>query len=160
VVLVARNGLAAQLAAVGVIPTASSAISAMQLDPVPLAPGLARRFVGSHLEGVSMPQRDAALLLASELVTSVVLHARTSLEIAVGTRDGDVVLAVRDHDPGADDAVALRGRTKALVIALADEHGTMSEQRCQTVWLVLREHGRAATAGALEASTHPTINHN
>jgi hypothetical protein len=121
----------------------------MQLDPVPLAPGLARRFVTAHLEGASASQRDAALLLMSELVTSVVLHARMSLELGVVTRDSDIVLAVSDHDPPNDDA--LRGRTKALVAALADEHGTLSEPRCRTVWVLLRDHGRATSAGAFEA---------
>jgi hypothetical protein len=130
----------------------------MQLDPVPLAPGLARRFVNTQLRGVSALQRDAALLLTSELVTSVVLRSRTTLEIGVGRFAGDVVLAVSDHDPATTSAgqTTLRGRAKALVTALADEHGTLADQRCNTIWLVLREHGRATSAGALEASATRT----
>jgi hypothetical protein len=151
-----RDSLSAQLAAAGVLPTGGSAtLAVMQLDPVPLAPGLARRFVQANLSHVSSSQRDAALLLTSELVTGVVLHARTSLEIGVGTVEGDVVLAVTDHDlaePGAA-VPSLRGRSKALVAALADEHGAVSEHRCRMFWAVLRVHGRASSAGTLEAAT-------
>jgi hypothetical protein len=153
---VGRNTLAAQLTAAGLIPSGGGqALAAMQLDPVPLAPGLARRFVDSHLDGLPVSQRDAALLLTSELVTGVILHARTSLEVGVGRLAGDVVLAVSDHDPQSADKIVnpLRGRTKALVTALADEHGTLAGVRSNTVWLVLRAHGRATGAGALEASS-------
>ena len=151
-----RDTLAAQLTAAGLIPSdCGQALAAMQLDAVPLAPGLARRFVDSHLDGVPVSQRDAALLLTSELVTRVILHARTSLEVGVGRLAGDVVLAVSDHDPQSEDNAAkpLRGRTKALVTALADEHGTLAAPRSSTVWLVLREHGRATSAGVLEATS-------
>jgi hypothetical protein len=127
----------------------------MQLDAVPLAPGLARRFVDEQLDGIPVTQRDAALLLTSELVTQVILHARTSLEVGVGRRAGDVVLAVADNDPETHETSPqrLRGRTKALVTALADEHGTLANPRSSTVWLVLRERGRATSAGALEATS-------
>lgn len=151
-----RDSLVAQLTAAGLVPSGGGghAVAAMQLDPVPLAPGLARQFVGEHLAGVPVSQRDAALLLTSELVTRVILHARTSLEVGVGRCAGDVVLAVSDHDPESDAGAPkqLRGRTKALVTALADDHGTLGGSTSRTVWLVLREHGRATSAGALEAS--------
>jgi hypothetical protein len=92
---VGRDTLATQLVAAGLIPSGPSAgIAAMQLDPVPLAPGLARRFVDANLTEASASQREAALLLTSELVTSILLHARTSLDVGVGTVDGAVVLAV------------------------------------------------------------------
>ena len=151
----ARDTLATQLVAAGLIPSGPSAgISAMQLDPVPLAPGLARRFVDEHLPDASATQREAALLLTSELVTNILLHARTSLDVGVGTFDGAVVLAVCDHDPpDAEPSSGLRGRTKALVNALADDHGTVAEPRCRTVWVVLRKQGRANSAGTLHATS-------
>jgi hypothetical protein len=147
---VGRDTLAGQLMSAGLLQSGqTSGLAAMQLDPVPLAPGLARRFVNSQLEHVSVSQRDAALLLMSELVTGVILHARNSLELGVLTRDSDVVLAVSDHDPPSGDT--LRGRTKTIVSALADEHGTLNEPGCRTVWVVLRAHGRATSAGTIEA---------
>ena len=148
------DSLAAQMTAAGLLPSGCS-LSVTQLDPVPLAPGLARRFVDSNLGGASMMQREAALLLTSELVTTVLLHARTSLELGVFLQDGNVVLAVRDHDPAEGESAtkALRGRSKDLVVALADDHGTLAEPRRRTVWVLLRPHGRATTAGTLDLAS-------
>ncbi len=151
-----REAMAVQLSAAGLLPPgAGSSVSVTQLDPVPLAAGLARQFVAANLARSSSTQREAALLLASELVTNVLLHARTSLEVGVCSRAGDVVLAVTDHDPGEGSAGArkLRGRSKDLVEALADDHGSLNEPRCQTVWVLLREHGRAMSAGTLDLTT-------
>ncbi|MFL6241110.1 MAG: ATP-binding protein [Actinomycetes bacterium] len=151
-----RDSLALQLSAAGVLPSGTpTSVVAMPLDPVPLAPGLARRFVNENLSRASAAQREAALLITSELVTSVLLHARTSLEVAVCNVAKDVILAVIDHDPGDEREAAkgLRGRGKALVTALADDYGTVGQGRCRTVWVVLREHGRATCAGAVEATT-------
>jgi hypothetical protein len=77
------------------------------------------------------------------------------LEIAVATVENDVVVAVSDHDPSPDEAAdkPLRGRSKALVVALADDYGTLSDVRSRTVWVLLREHGKANSAGTLEATT-------
>jgi hypothetical protein len=147
-----RDGIAAQLVGAGLVPAAlGTAITSIQVDPVPLAPGLARRFVASHLDHVSVPQRDAAVLLISELVTAIILNASTTMEVGVGKVESDVVLAVRDRSlPTADPPPGLHGRGKALVMALADDHGTLKDERFNTVWVVLREHGRAV--GALDQS--------
>ena len=153
VALVKAGGIAAQLVGAGLIPNGSAgAIASMKLDPVPPAPGLARKFIESELASTSVGQREAAVLLVSELVTNIVLNARTSLEIAVGSVAGSVLLAVADREPAADvDLVGrLRGRGKVLVNALADEHGTLRTARGSTIWVVLHRHGRAAEAGALE----------
>jgi hypothetical protein len=126
----------------------------MQLDPVAPAPGLARRFVEAQLVAATVAQREAAVLLTSELVTNVVLNARTSLEVGVGCVAGSVLLAVADRDTSAEIDPSgigrLRGRGKVLISALADEHGTLRNARGNTVWLVLHEHGRATGAGALD----------
>lgn len=144
-----------QLVGAGLIPSGSAnSIAAMQLDPVPPAPGLARKFVASHLVSVPVAQREAALLLTSEIVTSAVLDSGTSLEIGVGRIGGSVLLAVADRDPDVDvdpsSIGRLRGRGKILVTALADDHGTLRSSRGSTVWIVLHEHGRASAAGALD----------
>jgi hypothetical protein len=131
----------------------------MQLDPVPPAPGVARKFVEGQLTTASAAQREAAVLLTSEIVTNAVLNARASLEIGVGCVAGSVLLAVADRDRGADVGAGagvgvgeLRGRGKVLVTALADDHGSFRNQLGSTVWIVLHEHGRATSAGALETS--------
>ena len=50
----------------------------------------------------------------------------------------------------------LDARSKALVNALADEHGTLAEPRCRTIWVLLRAHGRATSAGTLQATSART----
>jgi hypothetical protein len=126
----------------------------MQLDPVPPAPGLARRFVEAQLATATVAQREAAVLLASEIVTNAVLNTRTSVEIGVGRVAGTVLLAVADRDASGDvdlnNVGRLRGRGKILVTALADDHGTMRNPRGNTVWIVLHEHGRATAAGTID----------
>ena len=152
---VISGGIPAQLVGAGVIPNGSaSAIASMRLDPVPPAPGLARKFVEAQLALATVAQREAAVLLTSELVTNVVLNARTSLEIGVGCVAGSVLLAVADRDSSAETDPSglgrLRGRGKTLVSTLVDEHGTLRNARGNTVWLVFHQHGRATGAGALD----------
>ncbi|MDX6287437.1 MAG: hypothetical protein QOG53_2922 [Frankiales bacterium] len=149
------GGIPAQLVGAGLIPNGSAgAIASMYLDPVAPAPGVARKFVEAQLSNATVAQREAAVLLTSELVTNVVLNARTSLEVGVGCVAGSVLLAVADRDSSAETDPSgigrLRGRGKVLVSSLADEHGTLRNARGNTVWLVLHEHGRATGAGALD----------
>ena len=126
----------------------------MHLDPVPPAPGVARKFVENQLAQATVAQRDAAVLLTSELVTNVVLNSRTSLEVGVGCVAGSVLLAIADRDSAAQTDPSgigrLHGRGKVLVSSLADDHGTLRNARGNTVWLIFHEHGRATGAGAID----------
>jgi len=151
-------GVSAQLVSAGLIPNASSGtISCMRLDAVPPAPGLARKFVEAQLAAATVAQREAAVLLASELVTNAVLGARSSLEVGVGVVEGRVIVAVNDPKRRAPDEGTIEGRSarstgRVLISALADQHGAVQHECGRTVWAVLNEHGRAACAGAVSES--------
>jgi hypothetical protein len=72
----------------------------LMLGPVPTAARAGREFVREvcgrwGLDGLA----DPAALLASELVTNAVLHARTALELRVELRRSRLQLAVTDQDP-------------------------------------------------------------
>jgi hypothetical protein len=130
-------------------------MTCMKLDAVPPAPGLARKFVESQLMAATVAQREAAILLTSELVTNAVLGSRNSLEVGVATVQGRVVVAVHDPNrlrghPASVERRTSRNAGVMMMAALADEHGTVHHDMGRTVWAVLHEHGRAAAAGAVE----------
>jgi anti-anti-sigma factor len=74
------------------------------LAPIPTAPAAARAFVRDVLGywQLALPDStlvDRAVLLASELVTNAVIHARTELRLRVELRGDLLHLAVRDGNP-------------------------------------------------------------
>src|SRR5215472_5952008 len=119
----------------------------MVLPTVEQAPGLARRATREALAAWRMTHlEDTAVLVVSELVTNVVVHAEPfpafmvlRLEIA----DGCLRIAVRDADPNVP-----RPRTPAcldesgfgylLVDALADRWGVRRTPPGKAVWAELR----------------------
>lgn len=68
-------------------------------------------------------------LLVSELVTNVVLHARTSFELTFRCLNRRLRFEVRDHSDrlpvpaGHDDPMALSGRGMGMVSILSDAYG-------------------------------------
>lgn len=118
--------------------------SYVDLDPVPASVGIARSFVRETLSAVDEDPRDVALLLASELVTNAILHARTPVQVGV-LHDGDNVLVCvadrRDDTPDLlpQDKSGDRpgGRGLALVDDLASQWGTQRFIGGKTVWFVL-----------------------
>jgi len=68
----------------------------LALQPLPRAAGEARRFVREHAPELPVETHDALLLLASELVTNAVLHARTEMDVSVVVAECSVVVTVRD----------------------------------------------------------------
>jgi len=92
---------------------------------------------------------DVAALLASELVTNAILHARTSLTVDVTsgprgvriavTDDSPTLPRVRDYMPGAST-----GRGLQMVASLADAWGTDRNGASKTVWFELSPAGLAA----------------
>jgi anti-anti-sigma factor len=99
----------------------------LMLGPVPTAARAGREFVREvcgrwGLEGLG----DPAALLASELVTNAVLHARTALELRVELRRSRLRLAVTDQDPDLTRVQAARDGTGRglglLVSAAAGDH--------------------------------------
>jgi anti-sigma regulatory factor (Ser/Thr protein kinase) len=107
------------------------------------APREVRRFVVGLLTGDGQEQlaHDAALV-ASELATNAVLHARSSFSITIAAEDGWVRLAVQDDSPvvprrrgGSGPATAAAsGRGLHLVDALTTSWGVQPTDKGKVVW--------------------------
>ena len=132
--------------------------------------GAGRRFVRDTVErwGHAEVAEDAALV-ASELITNAVLHARTRLEVIVRRHDDRIRIEVSD---GNRNLPRMRqhtvqsgtGRGLHLVAAVAADWGAEARHDDKTVWVELAarvQSGRDADAtrrstpvidlGALEA---------
>ena len=108
----------------------------ISLDPLAASVPAARRFVECALGrwGTTEILEDVQLL-ASELVTNAVLHARTTLELVL-TQVQDVVrLEVRDRRAGEPVTPVERGRGLQLVEGLAQRWGIVDDDCGRVVWL-------------------------
>jgi anti-anti-sigma factor len=105
----------------------------LRLAPTPTAPDAARVFVRETLQLWQLGPPDGELseqvqLLADELVTNAVLHARTELRLRLELQGALVHIAVRDLGrrlprPVPDDPEAESGRGLQLVAELATAWG-------------------------------------
>jgi anti-anti-sigma factor len=105
----------------------------LRLAPTPTAPAAARLFVRETLQSWQLGPPDGELsehaqLLADELVTNAVLHARTPLRLVLELRGALLHIAVRDLGrrllrPVPDDPEAESGRGLRLVAELATTWG-------------------------------------
>jgi anti-sigma regulatory factor (Ser/Thr protein kinase) len=131
------------------VTTAGHPAVSVRLTAEPASARAARRFVAGTLEewgceGLS----DVATLLVSELVSNVVLHART--ELAVTVRRLPTAVRVEVHD-GASAPPARRhyapdaatGRGLGMVEDLAGRWGTVPSGSGKTVWFELDEDSAA-----------------
>jgi PAS domain S-box-containing protein len=116
----------------------------VRLDPVPGSARRARAFVSEALEQAGQAElEESATLLVSELVTNAILHARTSIEVAVAATAATVYVGVRDSSgqlPARRDygTRATTGRGLALVDLIAARHGTEThDDGSKTVWFEL-----------------------
>lgn len=125
------------------------------------SPARARRFVAATLASWGLDGGDEAQLLASELATNALLHARTPMTVTLADEgDGVVRLAV------SDESVALprgrhftadsgTGRGLRLVESVAGGWGVDRHAGGKTVWCRVTLGGSAAFArfdtGAVEA---------
>jgi anti-sigma regulatory factor (Ser/Thr protein kinase) len=86
---------------------------------------------------------DRAVLVANELVTNAVVHARTEIRVRLELRGGRLHIAVRDGSPGllrvvAPDWQAEGGRGLRLVEQLARAWGVNRHpDGGKVVWCVL-----------------------
>jgi anti-sigma regulatory factor (Ser/Thr protein kinase) len=136
---------------VGVSPGQDVTYQVLALQPGTGAPRLARKALRAWLARDDLRQIDTeVLLVASELVTNAVLHARTALELSYAADEKNVEVGVRDHDarplqplaaPRTKLAaesnwplLALGGRGLAIVAAMADEWGVTETQDGKQVW--------------------------
>jgi anti-sigma regulatory factor (Ser/Thr protein kinase) len=114
----------------------------IELPPEPPSAVAARRFVADALRDLPGDVSEVAVLLTSELVTNVIVHARTPLRVEVDVEPPTLRVSV------ADDAVRtptlrrthdarLTGRGINLVASLADEWGVDPTPPGKTVWFRL-----------------------
>jgi anti-sigma regulatory factor (Ser/Thr protein kinase) len=85
---------------------------------------------------------DDAALLVSELVTNVVVHARSDVAVRLWRTDSGIRVEIADRDPEAVvsrpfNPEALGGRGLHLVEALAREWGVRPAPPGKTVWFEL-----------------------
>lgn len=103
----------------------------IELPPTAGSVGIARRWSADIVgRDGDAELADTAALLVSELVSNVVLHARTPCELTITRIGSRVRVEVRDGSDrlpgktGQPDPMALSGRGMLLVEALSDDHGT------------------------------------
>lgn len=117
----------------------------LSLSAQPASVPTARRLVRDRCEqwGADAAASDAAVLLASELVTNAVLHARTPLTLTVGGGDGTIRVEVRDWHPALPQARRYNvdtatGRGLRLLETIASAWGVLkvpsAEQPGKIVW--------------------------
>jgi anti-sigma regulatory factor (Ser/Thr protein kinase) len=110
----------------------------LRLPPEPASAGAARRFIAAALEPYAI-DIDVVSLLVSELVSNVVLHAHTPLEVSVRLRDSHIRVSVADESPlipaikqYAPDAVTGRGLT--MIDSAAERWGIDEIADGKAVW--------------------------
>lgn len=117
--------------------------ASIELPPEPRAAGAARHFVLDRLRGaVAEDVAETAVLLTSELVTNVVVHARTPMRLDVAVCDDAVRVAVVDDAPRTPalrraHEARLTGRGMNLVDALARQWGVDPVPPGKKVWFEL-----------------------
>jgi anti-sigma regulatory factor (Ser/Thr protein kinase) len=112
----------------------------LDLPPDPRSATRARELVRAHLAPLAPPEAvEVAALLVTELVTNAVLHARTTIALAIDIEPGRILLRVADES----DAVPTRrnyapeaatGRGLALVDQLATAWGVDTSSEGKEVW--------------------------
>jgi LuxR family transcriptional regulator, maltose regulon positive regulatory protein len=119
------------------------------LAPIPVAVDAARRFVGETLRswGLGPPEGELsgqAQLLADELVTNAVVHARTDMRLRLELAGELLHIAVQDSDPRLprllpDDPQAEGGRGLRLVERVGTAWGARQHPGGgKVVWCTLR----------------------
>jgi anti-sigma regulatory factor (Ser/Thr protein kinase) len=105
------------------------------------SPGRARRFLRGLFEECSVadPPSETAVLLASELVSNAVLHARTDLAVRCMLASSCVRVEVSDGNSrrpvaGLTPLDATSGRGLGLVQALSDNWGIEGTPEGKLVW--------------------------
>lgn len=121
------------------------------LVPVPEAVSASRTFVAEVMGGwgAAREQVDDAVLVASEMATNAVIHARSPFRISVGrSRDGINVSVedVADQRPqvGTGHARSDSGRGLEIVVALSSRWGCDAVPSGKVVWAELSARSRCA----------------
>ncbi|MGW5432831.1 SpoIIE family protein phosphatase [Streptomyces sp. NPDC004059] len=136
-------------------------VPSRRLSPAPENVAVARRFVRSVLDGVAPDLVDTAELLTGELMTNMVIHARTEAEVRAWRVDGRAHVRVTDQRPDRGlvpherHPYACSGRGLTLVEALATSHGVHSGEDRKTVWFELWPEAPAPPPSAWETVAPP-----
>lgn len=111
----------------------------LELPPVSSSVARARRFCRALLaDWGASDLEETVSLLVSELVTNVVLHARTPCEVLVWPSDA-LRVEVLDHDPRPPvrkdhDPEAASGRGLLLLAGLSSRHGADHDETGKRIW--------------------------
>ena len=126
----------------------------IELESDPALVGVARHFVDQTVvEWELDPIREDARLIATELVSNAVLHARTEFRLTLRSNGFDFLrIEVRDENtrmpsPAGTPQDATSGRGLEVVTALAASWGTQRDGDGKVVWA---EIGRSKTSDQLE----------
>ncbi|MBX3312762.1 MAG: ATP-binding protein [Actinobacteria bacterium] len=127
----------------------------IELQPAPESVAAARRWSVQCVERAGLGAlRDTVALLVSEVVSNVVLHARTPCELRVDTDVRPLRVEVRDRSDrlpnpvAAVDPMSASGRGMVLVEALSEAHGSAPlPGGGKVVWFQLAERPRTGTDG-------------
>jgi anti-anti-sigma regulatory factor len=115
-----------------------------RIEPDRNAPGLARTAVAEFCHDLGVRDHDAAQLVASELVTNAVIHARTTIDLTLRFVAPVLHIAVRDRAGGMPrltgivDESSESGRGLLLVDALATRWGSLLPHGGKVVWAQMR----------------------
>src|SRR5581483_8163178 len=127
------------------------------LDPLAASASAARRFVEGAIGrwGATEILEDVQLL-ASELVTNAVVHARTTIELVLTQRNDTVRLEVHDRRVSLEPATPVeRGRGLQLVEGLAQQWGIIHDATGKVVWLEIPLHRSRASEANWPADNAP-----
>lgn len=116
----------------------------IRLPPTPESVSTVRDFVGRCCaEWGLVNTSEVAVLLASELATNAVRHARTPVTVWLGKRPDRLVLSVEDasHEPATarhPNVLDEGGRGLELVDALSERWGEKEMPTGKLVWAEIR----------------------
>lgn len=121
------------------------AAAAAHFSPDVSSAGGARRFVAAALEGWGLGRlEEVACLLVSELVSNVVLHAGTELDVRLRRFDTRVRVEVHDGSPQLPERkyyspTSTTGRGLVFIAELAQSWGWEATGDGKVVWFELDE---------------------
>jgi anti-sigma regulatory factor (Ser/Thr protein kinase) len=104
------------------------------LPPTAESVPAARELVGEVTEHLPRRAREAAELIASELVTNSVVHAGTPLNVFAAADDETVEVVVADHAGWSPDDPDRAGHGLLLVGLLAADWAAVMEADGKRVW--------------------------